>query len=507
MEIAATPALDSLKRLVVPVGAAISLPFLLFPSRYTLIVAPVAAASLALALLRLRAEARFPRLDDLFVGLLAVLGVVGTFISVAPSLSVNRLMGLFAGVLVYYATQEYVRDRARALHVFELVALSGLAISLFAFVAVDWDRAIIVNPIPGLYDLFPRWLRGVSGSGVPRSSDLIGPREIGGTLAVIIPVALAVTSVVGSGPRRILYALSSALSIAVLLLTQTFLGWLAAVAALLLLGALLRPRATGLLVAILGALSLVALAVAGLLSGFSVPGGLGAYLDTSIQFGQRVTDHLQVTALALPIIRDTPWTGAGLNTFPVLATCYYPPARFPAFWLPHAHNLFIQTWLDFGLFGLLALLGLAVYLVRGFAVRWPRLRSTSQGRLYAAAICGPLAYALFGLADAIPLGAKPGIVVWMLLALLRTMPASEQEPGDQLAPTRATPANPPPTPRARRTALALLTLASATLLAGGLLTGSIQHNTALISCRLNNTCPPPYCGQSASQQPSVSKKP
>jgi putative inorganic carbon (HCO3(-)) transporter len=497
VEIAAVPARDQLRKFAVPAGTLICVPFLLFPSRLTLYIAPLAIATLVFALVRLRADARFPRPDDLFVAALAALGLVATLISVAPSLSTNRLMGLYAGLLLYYGTQEFIRSADRARQVLEVVVLAGLAISLFAFVGVDWDRAIIINPIPGLYELFPRLLHGLPGSGVPRSSDLIGPREIGGTLSIILPVALVVISLAQSRPRRAVYAVAGLLSLLVLVLTQTFLGWFATLGATILLGVLIWPQATRRVAAGVAGAALAAAILLGALTRFAYLEQIGAFLQHSVELGQRVSDHLGVTALAIPMIRDTPWTGPGMNAFPVMATCYYPPPRYPAFWLPHAHDVLVQTWLDFGLFGLLAFLALGIAVLTGFARRWRAYRGTPSGSLYAAALCGLVAYALFGIADAIPLGGKPGIIVWVLLAAVRSIPFAENAPeeGERSVGIRESGTRNEQQARLsrRKLAAAALGLLVLLLLVGGLLTGSVQQDLNLVACRLNGRCPPVYC--------------
>jgi putative inorganic carbon (HCO3(-)) transporter len=503
VEIAAVPARDQLRKFAVPAGTLISVPFLLFPSRLTLYIAPLAIATLVFALVRLRADARFPRPDDHFVAALAALGLVATLISVVPSLSANRLMGLYAGLLLYYGTQEFIRGQDRARQVLEVLVLAGLAIALFAFVGVDWDRAIILNPIPGFYEMFPRLLHGLPGSGVPRSSDLIGPREIGGTLSIILPVALVVTAVTESRPWRTAYAVSGVMSLLVLVLTQTFLGWFATLGATILLGLLIWPQATRRVIATIAGAGLAAAILLGALTRFAYLERIGAFLQHSVELGQRVSDHLGVTALAIPMIWDTPWTGPGMNTFPVMATCYYPPPRYPAFWLPHAHDVFVQTWLDFGLFGLLAFLALGTAVLTGFARRWRACRGTPSGSLYAAALCGLVAYALFGIADAIPLGGKPGIIVWVLLAVVRSIPSVENAPGEGERSFGVREAGNGMEQQARQArrklAPAALVILVLLLLGGGLLTGSVQRDLNLVACRLNGQCPPVYCAGGAGQ--------
>jgi putative inorganic carbon (HCO3(-)) transporter len=84
----------------------------------------------------------------------------------------------------------------------------------------------------------------------------------------------------------------------------------------------------------------------------------------------------------------------------------------------HAHNIYLQVALDLGLLGLIGYMGL---LVAVFRQAWRVYRRSDAAWLQAGAaslLSGLLAYQVYGLADAITLGAKPGIFWWMLMALL-----------------------------------------------------------------------------------------
>jgi putative inorganic carbon (HCO3(-)) transporter len=100
---------------------------------------------------------------------------------------------------------------------------------------------------------------------------------------------------------------------------------------------------------------------------------------------------------------------------------------YPLFTIPpdvdfaHAHNHLLQVALDLGLPGLIAYLSLWLT----SAVMLHRIWSCSQGwegRLWVLGLGGSmLGYFIYGLTDAVALGAKPGFLWWYLLGLIAAL--------------------------------------------------------------------------------------
>jgi putative inorganic carbon (hco3(-)) transporter len=110
----------------------------------------------------------------------------------------------------------------------------------------------------------------------------------------------------------------------------------------------------------------------------------------------------------------------GMNTFrKVMPVRYplFPPPVFPGADLAHAHNNLLQAALDLGIPGLVAYASL--WLVA--SVLLVRVYRRSGHRVYRTIACGLgaglVAHFVFGMADAIPLGSKLGVVFWLTLAL------------------------------------------------------------------------------------------
>ena len=274
--------------------------------------------------------------------------------------------------------------------------------------------------------------------------ELGNPRDVGGLLALVLPLATiclcagwpgrgqgvageqtGAPGVAERGASRGLGwagALGAALAIvlmgAVLLLSQSLSARRCVLAALW-LGAVVADRARrrwwtmgGVLLLALGTVAvwprlaaLGALREATSLSGQPDPGMAHA------TFG--IAARLELWPRALEMVRDAPYTGAGPALFPHLMDRFYSgfllgPER-------HAHNFPLQVAVDLGLPGLVAVLWLlaAFALHLGAGLR----RETDPGRraTIVGLGAGVVAFLGFGAIDAIPLGARPSLLLWVLL--------------------------------------------------------------------------------------------
>jgi tetratricopeptide (TPR) repeat protein len=114
------------------------------------------------------------------------------------------------------------------------------------------------------------------------------------------------------------------------------------------------------------------------------------------------------------MLLDMPFTGSGLNNFPVI----YPLYSLTNTVQPHAHNVFLQTGNDLGIFGLAAFLAL---FAAAFLAGWRVYHSSQDPDLRAVALgCagGCAAFLGYGLWDAMTLGALPAVAVWAMLGIL-----------------------------------------------------------------------------------------
>jgi putative inorganic carbon (HCO3(-)) transporter len=151
------------------------------------------------------------------------------------------------------------------------------------------------------------------------------------------------------------------------------------------------------------------------LPGNSVPAEGNQLVAT---FSPSLSDRAEIWSRAIYGIQDFSLTGMGLGTFRYIMPVLYPLFTVsPEADLGHAHNEWLQAGVDVGLLGLIAfvaLQGLALVLAyRAFRQPAPALLRW----LMAGVLAGLVAHTVFGLTDAVALGAKPGVFFWLLLAL------------------------------------------------------------------------------------------
>ncbi len=406
-------------------------PFLIFPrpdlSPWLLLVIP--ALWLCRRVARGTWTVRTPL--DVPLGILLVMVAVSAGATFDLARSWPKLCGVLLGIGLFYGLVNGVRTERGIWLATSLLLLGGVAIAGLSLVGTRWGARKIPLLLPFLapmYERFPRLLQNV-----PRAEQGFNANQVGGTLTLFVPLTAALliqqASDVGRrirtgeriSPRRWLSVLGIvvvlAATLGVLLLTQSRMSYLAVVGGLLLVlmsGALgAWPRRAAILVAVLG---LVLMAYYG-------PERVGQALfgipDVEALAGDPSwIGRVEVWRRAVRVLRDHPLTGIGFDAlFPVVH------ARYPTFFIPsnqdltHAHNLYLQVGLDLGLPGLVAFVGLLVAWGWGMrrvgrAGRSPAVRALAVG-LFA----GLAAQLLFGLADAIALGQKPGLATWAVLGL------------------------------------------------------------------------------------------
>ena len=382
-------------------------PFMLFPMGHL----PYLALSLIILtwLCRWLVTSRLsvPTGLDIPIAIIVLMAMVGTIISIQPALSQTRLWSLIIGVILFYGISNSIRTERQALGFSSLLAIMAVGIAGVGLLGADWQQTRLIKA-SWIYDHLPTLIRGLPNSGVPRVSELIQPRFVGITLGVFVSVFLAHLFFSRYRNLRILSLVVILFGFGTLLLTQTLAGLVGVMAAVLFL-AIWRNRWFFLAIPVGFAGVLGSILVAGPTQVFQY------FLSVNNPVGIAVALRLDMWSRALAMIRDMPFTGIGLNTFPVIQSSFYP-----GFLLgpePHAHNLYIQTALDLGLPGLVAFFWL---LAAWLLIVWRKYRS-SENREYrillVGLIAGILAYVVHGFMDAMMIGAKPSVVFWILIGV------------------------------------------------------------------------------------------
>ena len=400
-------------------------PWLLFPD-----ISPLAtaAALLALALVWLLSlaldRARLPRTPFNLVFLLwaAMLGV-GILVSADPSATLSKAAGALLGLAVWrFLVIAISRRRHVGLATAALIGV-GLAFCLIGLLSLrDLPKIPFLtaaNPfrdlaLPGLEQLTTH------------------PNQLAALIALFLP--LMVSLVVAPGrPRSVLWraplALAALFVVAVLVLTQSRGGWLATLAgfyALLVLWAAVLPPSRlrrGLwLLAALGVLAVVA-GVLWVGPGTLLELWLNPPETTAVGTLATLNLRRQMWPWAVTAIGDFPFSGVGLGAFRQVVYRLYPLPPWPDYDIGHAHNIFLQTALDTGLPGLIAYLAI---LMIAAAVAW-RIAARDRGfrPIALGLLAGLVGLHVFGLADALVIGAKPAVVFWLALGLLAAMNKEE----------------------------------------------------------------------------------
>ena len=125
----------------------------------------------------------------------------------------------------------------------------------------------------------------------------------------------------------------------------------------------------------------------------------------------------EVWSAALFGLHDFVFTGMGLGTFRDVVFLLYPINIAPTYDLGHAHNFWLQTGLDFGLPGLIALLAMMICAFAGLRLAWKAAEGLEDKALVIGLLGSLVAQSVYSLLDAVAMGAKTNVFFWILLAL------------------------------------------------------------------------------------------
>ncbi len=423
-------------------------PFLLFP----FVFAPATVVALLILPLswgcRRKVTGHITRptvMDTLILTLLALLPV-GLWASTDRQTSLPKLTTILLGIALFYFLVNHAEDELLLSRLTATLVLLTAAICLLSLVGTDWFSSKLLT-LDSAYGHLPRWIHDV-----PRSVRAGGfhPNEVGGTLAMLVPIMLAATfasrhresKTPGAGTHALrsqvwTIATVFVLGIALLslILTQSRGAILATAVALIPLALGLRRR-----ILLLAMLPIAAIIVwaggqmvnttrsSGTVSPARPPSTLTASpaawlvsLDRrtageSRRFTSTWSARLEIWDNAWEHLWDYPFTGSGLATFTAVSKANYPYEKVdPRFPITHAHNLYLQVGADFGWFGLLAFAAMCAlfFLLASHAYR--HRTSTPDDWHVRGLVAGIVGYLAFGFLDAITLGAKPSIIFWMAL--------------------------------------------------------------------------------------------
>jgi putative inorganic carbon (HCO3(-)) transporter len=394
--------------------------------------------------------------------LLALMILASLWVTFDITYSLPKIAGLVLGMGVFFAIVRESRSNRGWLLSLLAFLCTGTGIGVAGLLGTAWFKTAKLPLLTPLIDRLPRVISGLQGA-----ESGFHPNEVAGALAWVMPIMMALSLAMalmlfkkednplpaskankarrgGSGKNNrwdliltLMCLVATAFTGVVFLLTQSRGGYIGlGLALLILLFLALSPKWRR-----YGGVTLIILVVVTGVILFSNREGARSWI-TGTDLASEATfsvatlqQRLEIWARAVQGIHDFPFTGMGLNGFRKVVPVLYPLFNFPAdFDIGHAHNELLQAALDLGIPGLVAFISLYLGAFWMLVETWikshkaadagqtaNRLGLPSQGLLNAILLGlggGLLAHMLYGFTDAVALGAKPGLLYWMLLALI-----------------------------------------------------------------------------------------
>lgn len=402
----------------------LSAPLLWFPSLRpgltAIALATLAAIWLVTSVLEKGSSWRASPYDLALLVLLLML-IIGADISAIPELTMPKLASLALGLGAFRLILRTRPDSGSLGTVLLFMSLLALAFSLVGL--ISGVQANKFTALGNWLKRMPRVMRDLPGAQHGKAS----LNQLGGTLLFVLPLSTSVLLAPWrkvSPAQRLFTLIVTVLLGTTLALTQSRAAWTGMIAALLCILALARPwgRMAVALILIIAAVWWLVWGRATLLP--ILQQALYAERGPETVLGTlSLSGRLRIAARAVAHIAEHPLLGSGLGTFRALDGDPTTVDSLFDMGTPHAHNVFLQVGFDLGLPGLIAYLALLMVAAHQ---AWEALRR-GTGLKRALAIGGLAAlvgYHVYGLFDAVALGAKPGVLWWALLGLLGILPTA-----------------------------------------------------------------------------------
>jgi putative inorganic carbon (HCO3(-)) transporter len=410
-------------------------PWLLFPKPERSLVILVVPALWIIAGLAGRGLLPSTPLNGSLI-VMALMVLVSLYATYDIAVSLPKVAGLALGLGAFFAAARLGHQPIWWLRIFMGFVALGVVIAAVGLLGMQGGAKIAF--LAPILNRLPMSLRGL-----PGAEEGLNPNQVAGSLLWIIP-AMTMATVQNkrlwrprpAGASRgyatagvSLSALAVLFVSSVFVLTQSrsgYLGLAAGLAMMLMVGMPKRWRkwlAVGMIVGLIG------------LGAILWRGGADQAVQTSLDRAvlplDSVDGRLEIWSRAIYGIQDFPFTGMGMNTFRHVMPILYPLFTIgPDVDVGHAHNEFLQAALDLGLPGLIAFLALYLGAFTMLSHLWRTAdaapESAARRQIALGLGGGLLAHLVYGLTDAVALGAKPGLVFWLLLGLLAGLFAQTQ---------------------------------------------------------------------------------
>ncbi len=352
---------------------------------------------------------------DLPLALLLLLGLVAVGISIDIPQSARSYAELVGGAALYFGVVNGLRARESAqvnaargiskpftITLYLLIGLA-LAMGLAGALGLRWPDKFLPAPI---YAYLPKFDFSIFN---PRG---FTPNIVAGALAPIVPLCWLWGWQQTRRRRLTLFGISLTL-LTIIVLTQSRGAMIGIVVSVAFSALWLKPR-VGWLVAAL----LIGAVIAFLGVEANRAADFAALDDSTVTAAGR----FELWSRALYIAQDFPFTGIGLGAFSQVVPVMYPLfINSPDAPLPHAHNMYLQMAVDYGIGGFVCFIGMTTTMLALGVTTIKRARGTPNALLALGLVAGYIVFLAHGMLDAVFVSSKVSVIIWLLLALLTAL--------------------------------------------------------------------------------------
>lgn len=355
---------------------------------------------------------------DLALAVFLVTAVVGATISYDPVSGWRKFWLIVGAIGLFYAIVEQSRRNLTLLRI--ALALFAPTVSLYFLLTHDFEA--LPSKIGFLNDFLVTW------SAQSRFLNLhdLHPNVAGGLMATTSPFLIALMGPFLENLRRRTHAnlVPAAASLLGIVIVAVGLAAASSRGALLALAIASVVSASGALIwrafgdRRRSTLALLALAVIGgavILSILLISPAIFSLILDLVPGPDRSGSRFELIQAGLTLIEDFPVVGAGLASFPGLYSHYV--LSLPVYFLPHAHNMFIDITLEQGALGITSFLTVAATTVYLLASRPSRREDLGVKHLRWATALSLIVISAHALIDDIFYGSRSVLLIFIHPAL------------------------------------------------------------------------------------------
>lgn len=347
------------------------------------------------------------------VPVLLFMAVAGISCLMSPhkDLSVQELLRLGSGVVLYFAVAHHVRRSDQLSCLVDVILFLCCAISIAGFVQYDQSTGTFATGMFGDHQLF------------------------GSCLMALLPIAAAVAVSEKNAARQLFARAATVLAAAGLMIAHSRSAWIGGAAALTLLSgaaivSMVRKHRSHLHVRMSEAVAPVAVLVIALAVFMFLWPQSSSILGRATTLSSVSTDSTWATRQAgwqdtIPMIKHAPFFGNGLGLFPymhyvsgigqsVTAVHMHPSLT------DQAHNLYLQTAADLGIVGLLVFLAIPATLLTLGVRRAMNMDDGIRRTLLMGAMAATVGCLVDGLASPSWQIGSVSLFFWLLLGIVAT---------------------------------------------------------------------------------------